>query len=499
MTHLAARKAGATLHRSARGVVRLEQGGALGGTSISMMVEDSAPFRHYLSVQWPIADLRGLVASELKLRRPTWPDSEPGDDFVRGFGAVLSRPRGPIHYWSGEASYCNAGRRIRLSVEPPMSHVNQVRLFGAEWCYRLDFGLTLKSESPHISDQSLNYILRTPVQVGHAQSTLSTGGTALSSLLSRATTPHNADSTSARRWLRPGQPMILLEEAGSASAEPTLRPSWVHVGRHRLPVYRSTHLPHSRDKDMRQVRGVIWRLHAEIETLRIIARQWKRDPSEFDLSELSRYLDHCADVMLPQRWGGVNQHLLMALGGGLDGSEISALLSQAQLESAGIRRRLDLLLERRRLAAEALKEMRQHEGEKIVIQYLMYNFGEGEQHVSGDTNISGDQYNNNAPLSGVFGPNAQVAGSSFQTQVGVSAEDLASLRATLEAIRARLPNETYEEIASSIDQIAAAPEADRPRRLDALLSRLKHFGETTQAILPLLASVGMMYPGAPGQ
>lgn len=457
-----------------------------------------------MSVQWPVADLRNFIPGGLKLRRPTWPDSEPGEDFVRGFGMVRARPRGPIHYWSGDAAYCNAGRRVQLTPEPPVHHVNHVRLFGSEWNYRLDFGLTVHSDSPTVSDHVLAKLLGTAVQVAGAATSLGTGSRSLAFLLSRATTPHNVDPADALRWLRTAPPMVLVEEAEPKDANAALRQSSVIIDANRVPIYRSAHLPHSQDVKMRQVRGVLWRLHSELETLRVVARQWKRDPSVFNEAELARYLSHCADVMLPNRWGGVNQHLLLALEGGLEGTEISALLGQVQLESAGIQHRLALLQDRARSAGDELDQVQDTVGGIIALQFNILT-GEGASVVNnkdGDTHITGDQFNFKGPSSGVFGANAQVAGSNFHSQTGLTADDIARLWSGLGEVRERVSSEVYSELASSISQLASSPESEQPSRLKTLFSRLKQLGDATQPlsqiVLPLMAALGTPYPGIPG-
>lgn len=73
-------------------------------------------------VQFPLADMRCLVAEDTgRLSRPSWPRPAYGD-FIRSAGAVRPRRRGGPEDWTGETRYCDARGVLRFRTftgEPP--------------------------------------------------------------------------------------------------------------------------------------------------------------------------------------------------------------------------------------------------------------------------------------------------------------------------------------------------------------------------------------------
>ncbi len=68
-----------------------------------------------ISIQFPLADLRGFVADTGRLQKPGWPLPTPDQEFVRSFGAIRYRPRGGLAGWLGENEICEAARSVRLT------------------------------------------------------------------------------------------------------------------------------------------------------------------------------------------------------------------------------------------------------------------------------------------------------------------------------------------------------------------------------------------------
>ena len=74
-----------------------------------------------LSIQFPFADSRKFVATQLALLgRPGWPSPFPDYEFVRSFGSIRVRRRGGIRGWLGESEICEARRALRFNQIPTL-------------------------------------------------------------------------------------------------------------------------------------------------------------------------------------------------------------------------------------------------------------------------------------------------------------------------------------------------------------------------------------------
>lgn len=68
----------------------------------------------FLATQFPIADLRPLLARETRrLDVPCWPLAQSGE-FVRSTGPVRARKRGGLVPWRGEGDFCDAAVVFRF-------------------------------------------------------------------------------------------------------------------------------------------------------------------------------------------------------------------------------------------------------------------------------------------------------------------------------------------------------------------------------------------------
>lgn len=61
-----------------------------------------------ITLQVPLADMRGFLMDSGKLNMPTWPIPCPDREFVRHFGCIRNRKRGGIEGWIGEDTICEA-------------------------------------------------------------------------------------------------------------------------------------------------------------------------------------------------------------------------------------------------------------------------------------------------------------------------------------------------------------------------------------------------------
>ncbi len=67
----------------------------------------------FLTIQYPITDLRILLGNANKLKRPAWPNPDI-DSELRHFGAIGSRTKGGILQWPAEEKFCISNNAINL-------------------------------------------------------------------------------------------------------------------------------------------------------------------------------------------------------------------------------------------------------------------------------------------------------------------------------------------------------------------------------------------------
>lgn len=313
--------------------------------------------RFLVALQWPINDLRQLsIVGSHRLPAPSWPDPRSGDEFIRGVGVVKDRPRGPIRYWEGEKSYCNAGRLVQMDGSLPMgkgwaASVIYRRVYGTALSYRLDFGVLISGPTSEEDSfrEHLPGILRWPVSIDGGRWELGWCGRGIADALFERTSPHGSGYANQRRWLTAGVPALLIESRGFPPFVGFVRAHrYMHRGR-ALGLYEIGD-DRTDSARVRQIRGALWRLHAELEVLKEIGRRWRAQPELLNPRFLRDYLNSACGALGREVRGGARQPPLLALAESVEGFEsrvdLAWLADELREESLGIARKLDLMLER---------------------------------------------------------------------------------------------------------------------------------------------------------
>ena len=334
-------------------------------------------------LQIPILDLRALVpAAPSRLPRPDWPDPLPGVEFVRSIGGVRARPLGPIHGWDGEIAFCDAARLVRFDDDPGKGReslsVRYRRLYGFEYGYRLDIAFVAHSVPgipwSSVADKALQ--LRARVD-GSNPAMLQGIGPTLAERLERATSS-GLGSPGTPGGLVAGTPAVLIEAPDRTGRQVAI------TGKITGPLAPCYHLSgsHAALRNQRPVRGALWRLHTELQFLRLLNRAIRQDSTSFDIAavcDLARSLTH---NLAKYRVDGVPQPPLVALAstfGSLELGELLALADVLREHSLGLARRLDVAAER----AELSKALAEAAREGLTVKKLMSVKGD---YVAGNKN-----------------------------------------------------------------------------------------------------------------
>lgn len=185
----------------------------------------------FVVVQFPLADSRAFLGGEgLRLPVPVWPLPEPNKEFVRAFGSIQRRRRGGIAGWIGEELYCNASHALGFPIDAsngrerpelvPSCSFRRLFADGGAVC-RVEVGFKPRSRvliSPRLSvldiaKSCLAMRVRVPAP-GRTRTycDLQDAGRYLASHYLRATSRRGAGSEAAEDWwVRPGEPVILIE------------------------------------------------------------------------------------------------------------------------------------------------------------------------------------------------------------------------------------------------------------------------------------------------
>lgn len=319
-----------------------------------------------MGVQLPIIDLRRLVHGYPKLSAPSWPAPSAGYEFLRGVGVARDRPRGAPISTFGEKTYVNAlGRLLKPVVvdgkfqRPPQTVY--ARIFGTDIGYRLDIGSTVTSHAPQLAGSIARRILETQYLLGkNGKYPLHSYAQPLGEKLMQQTTPHgavwsgetrlpvNEVTTSKRRLIRAGCPLVLIEK-WMQDVEIGLAVEAVNIGGKRIPVWELT-LDTERRELSRNLRATVWRLHFEHEVLETVLNWLKQaNQSEIVMERVLGYLDAATRMLVRESFGGYDQPSLLAVAyrvQGFDASSFSERLQYLGDEARGISRRLDLMIER---------------------------------------------------------------------------------------------------------------------------------------------------------
>jgi V8-like Glu-specific endopeptidase len=302
--------------------------------------------------QIPFADARPLVSQDTgRLPMPTWPQAEPGKQFVRSVGGVRKRRRGGLDPWPGEEYYCDARRALRFT--PPGGPTafsldgGAVRLVPAFRRYfsdgtavvRLEVGLSCRMQlpTPPILDAGdavtiMGAAAAVPIAVGTSatgqSAPLAQSGPRLAKHLLRCTTAGTIEPVG--WWLSSGRPLFLVEYG---LAELSSLPHRRQVSSSRLGDA-GIDLAHTtveleggrevgvwlvgirRDHDVERLRKLrihLFRLHAERETVRMIAQLILGEKLDSSTDACQRYLRASfAALRSSNRFGNDQPELLQA-------------------------------------------------------------------------------------------------------------------------------------------------------------------------------------------
>jgi hypothetical protein len=67
----------------------------------------------FLTLQYPLTDLRKIIPDNRRLRKPQWPNPD-DESSLRHFGIVTQRRSGGVNDWPGEQMFCISRRAVRI-------------------------------------------------------------------------------------------------------------------------------------------------------------------------------------------------------------------------------------------------------------------------------------------------------------------------------------------------------------------------------------------------
>ena len=314
----------------------------------------------FVTVQFPMADLRPFLEGTGRLNAPPWPLAEPARHFVRSLGGVQKRRRGGLTEWVGEDVYCDV--RSGFSLELPSGAFRQVGLRplwrryyatgGFHWpgvVTRMEVGFaariprSLPSGMLSIAARNMAELtVNVPAAVASTPrpAPLGTCGSRLARLLLAATTSHSAAAPPRNWWMRAGQPIALAEiPAAPGESTSTLAVQELHtlrVDNVEIPLWVLHYGPGTDRGELRRLRIHLWRIHQEREVLRIALAaclEKRLDPTTSPalrdyLAQQSKWLGKARTEGFPQRELLSHAYRLDALvePGGLE--KLKSMLSQ---------------------------------------------------------------------------------------------------------------------------------------------------------------------------
>ncbi|WP_318305925.1 hypothetical protein [Amycolatopsis solani] len=406
-------------------------------------------------VQLPLVDLRLLASFPTgRLTSPHWPDPVSDDEFVRDAGPIRDRRRGGISDWSGERAFCDARNFARfVAAEPPSlrdgTRITPVfrRLYSSGVSARLDFGFDVdERRRARLTAEALRDIALdclsvkvrcAPAGAGRA---LGDSGKPLARRFIEVSTTKSFSAPG--DLVVGGLPAVLAEP--SASVHPDVRSRrfdstsvngyQVESGAKIIPVWSVVTGAVADRARARQIRGNLWRLHAERESLRGVIRAWNSAPETFSEEKLKSFLAAQLKILVPRQRGGFDQSSALAFAENCEELASPAVLrglrSELLGQSKGILKSLDLLIERTARLPESAT------GRHIRITYV-------DKRVIDMS--SNDKYEISAPVSNsVIGRDNKVEGNTWT--VGGKDDALRELAEAIELMKPRLDAEEAAEV-----------------------------------------------------
>ncbi|UOX86855.1 hypothetical protein MUY14_34685 [Amycolatopsis sp. FBCC-B4732] len=406
-------------------------------------------------VQLPLVDLRLLAAFPTgRLASPHWPDPVSDDEFVRDAGPIRDRRRGGISDWSGERAFCDAKNFVRfVDAEPPAlrdgTRITPVfrRLYSSGVSARLDFGFDVDDRRrARLTEDMLRDIARDCLAVkvrtapAGAGRPLGDSGKALARRFLEVSTAKSFGTAAPGDLVAGGLPAVLAEPAahlfGDLSSRrfdsTSVNGYQVESGAKIVPVWSVVTGVVADRARARQIRGNLWRLHAERESLRGVIRAWNSAPEIFSEEKLKSFLAAQLKILVPKERGGFDQSSALAFAGNCEELASPAVLrglrSELLGQSKGILKSLDLLIERTARLPEST--IRNH----IRITYV------DKRDMS-----SNDKYEISAPVSNsVIGRDNKVEGNTWT--VGGKEDALRELAEAIELMKPRLDADEAAEL-----------------------------------------------------
>ena len=478
--------------------------------------------RQFAVIQFPIADLRVLAAEDTgRLSKPSWPDPVAGDEFLRGAGEVQDRPRGPIRDWSGERAFCDASGLVRFPEphtrrasrptaslvgypDDPFTAIMVIpryrRVYSDGLSVRIDVAMTLRWWYPAWIDASRTDLdcLSVPVSLPWLKSgevPLASIGAQLARRFAEITTRHG--SSVRYDLVRAGTPMLLTERHTDNGVPPSscsadgvrfdCRPV-VYLKR-RIPAWSLTFSPHCDGARARQIRGMLWRLHTERESLRATIRVWRQNGAVLDRDRLRDYLAEQLKILNRERRAGVPQTPLLKVAQQIESlappEVIDDLRAEIRRESLGILRSLDRVIER-----------------TIGFDYatpLSPGLRIHVEHGGHITMSTGDTYNvHGGAIGSAFGPGAQTHNENFMI-TPLAVEELHRLSDRVRELADHLPPDQQQELTQAHQELEQAVSANDHQhgRIRASAERLMRVATSVGTVgAPLVEAVANLLKAA---
>ncbi len=418
-------------------------------------------------VQLPLVDLRLLASFPTgRLASPHWPDPVSDDEFVRDAGPIRDRRRGGISDWSGERAFCDAKNFVRfVDTEPPSlrdgTRITPLfrRLYSSGVSARLDFGfdvdhrrrarLTMDTLRDIARDCLAVKVRTAPAGAGRA---LGDSGKALARRFLEVSTAKSFETAAPGDLVAGGLPAVLAEPSARLTGD--LR-SWrsdstsvngyqVESGAKIVPVWSVVTGAVADRARARQIRGNLWRLHAERESLRGVIRAWNSSPEVFSEEKLKSFLAAQLKILVPKKRGGFDQSSALAFAGNCEELASPAVLrglrSELLGQSKGILKSLDLLVERTARLPERTT------GHHLRITYV-------DKRVIDMS--SNDKYEISAPVSNsVIGRDNKVEGNTWTVASAGREDALRELAEAIELMKPRLDADEAAEVDEAHEVIA---------------------------------------------
>ncbi|WP_143263915.1 hypothetical protein [Amycolatopsis kentuckyensis] len=412
-------------------------------------------------VQLPLVDLRLLASSPTgRLSAPHWPDPVSNDEFLRDAGPIRDRRRGGISDWAGERAFCDARNFVPFVGDelPSLRDGTRMtpvfrRLYSSGVTARLDWGFQLNDAGYRLTAETVRRIAQDCLAVKVRSNASGSGrpladsGKPLARKFLQVSTSRSFEGApeSSKDLVVPGLPAVLVEPSAHVTSE--LLKSWridstsingyqVEHGARIFPVWSVATGQLADRAKSRQIRGNLWRLHAERESLRGVIRAWNESPDSFSADALKSYLASQLKMLVPEERGGFDQASALAFANSCEQLVSPAVLRGLRSElldrSKGILRRLELLIER------TVKTPENSIRDRVRITYI--------DRVSIDLS-SKENYEISAPVTNsVIGRENKVEGNTWSTAAPGHEEALRELAEAIESMKSHLDADEAEEV-----------------------------------------------------